>query len=405
MNKIAKTINIYLIAEMQREDLTKSFSYMIYIEDRKIKIIPTGINTQFIDVYLSPEFVTANNEEELLKIFGINLSANIELNGTENDDFHVTIDELGQIVITLDVNLEDTDSYGEFIEVVENKDIDLITEAETQPLDDIDTDEKEEVDVSSIEAKVLDEGFVDVEQMLSELTKEWSLSHGQVATECPEEHEEALEILSDHYDYVEDEGLNDKHLYTISFSKPMIESLNEAKEVLPFSDDAAEELHRFMSEKQMKKTALNRLRALISSTELTSQLNSLEDESDVRETVKNYLSATLSDYDRDRSDFKLEISNKARKLFDDIIDTDFSTESLKEEIEDVPEVEWVATFDNVNESLIEDASELPSNQVVINAPDLDTAAKYAQQQARINAKENPNWDDAELVAIKKVDKN
>lgn len=405
MYKLAKTINIYLIAEMQRVDINSSYDYMIYIEDRKIKIIPTGTQTQFTDVYLSTEFVTSNNEEDLIKIFGINLSANIELNGTENDDYHVNIDDLGQIVITLDVNLEDTNSYGEFIEVVENKEIDLITEAETQLSEYIDTDEKEVVDVSSIEAKVLDESFIDVGQMLSELTKEWSLSHGQVATECPEEHEEALEILSDHYDYVEDEGLDDKHLYTISFSKPMIESLNEAKEILPFADDAAEELHRFMSEKQMKKTALNKLRALVSSTELTSQLNSLEDESDVRETVKNYLSATLSDYDRDRSDFKLEISDKARKLLDDIIETDFSTESLQEEVEDVPEVEWIATFDNVNESLTEEASELPSNQVVINAPDLDTAAKYAQQQARINAKENPNWDNAELVAIKKVDKN
>ena len=165
MNKIAKTINIYLIAEMQRPRLSASFDYMIYIEDKKIKIIPTGSETIFTDVYLSSEFVTVSNEEEFIKIFGINLSANIELNGTENDDYHVAVDDLGQIVITLDINLEDTNSYGEFVEVIENKDIDLVEEAEKKLGEFIDKEEiaPESIDTESITAEVIEEDIDDTE--------------------------------------------------------------------------------------------------------------------------------------------------------------------------------------------------------------------------------------------------
>lgn len=172
MNNIAKTLNIYLIAEMQRSAIDKSFDYMIYIEDRKIKIIPNGTETIFTDVYLSNEFVTANNEEEFIKIFGINLTANIELHGTENDDYHVNVDDLGQIVITLDINLEDTNSFGEFIEVVENKEIDLITEEDLAQY--IDTAETlEEIpDTSSVEAEVLTEA-----ELSDEEGPEWVITY------------------------------------------------------------------------------------------------------------------------------------------------------------------------------------------------------------------------------------
>lgn len=163
MNKIAKTINIYLIAEMQRAELNHSFAYTPYIEDRKIKIIPNGTETVFTDVYLSPNFVTVDNEEEFIRICSINLSANIELNGTENDDYHVTVDELGQIVITLDVNLEDTNSYGEFVEVIENKDIDLVEEAEKQLGEFVDK-EGEEPDIESVTAEVLTEAELEDEE-------------------------------------------------------------------------------------------------------------------------------------------------------------------------------------------------------------------------------------------------
>lgn len=161
MEKIAKTINIYLIAEMHRPDMNSSFAYMTYIEDRKIKIIPTGLNTEFTDVYLSSEFVTANNEEEFTKIFGINLSANIELHGTENDDYHVSIDDLGEIIITLDINLEDTNSYGEFIEVIENDSADLVVENIDLTAE---KDSKEELDLESISAEVLTEAELEDEE-------------------------------------------------------------------------------------------------------------------------------------------------------------------------------------------------------------------------------------------------
>ncbi len=164
MNKIAKTINIYLIAEMQRPDMTVPFAYLNpYIQNKMIKICPAEEAVAFTDVYLSPEFVTADNEEEFIDIFGINLSANIELTGTENDDFIVRINELGEIEIELEVNLEDTNSYGEFVTVIENEDIDLVVE-ELGETEETQESSSEESDITSVTAQVLTEAELEDEE-------------------------------------------------------------------------------------------------------------------------------------------------------------------------------------------------------------------------------------------------
>lgn len=164
MTMLAKTINIYLIAEMQRPEMTTSFSYLKpYIEDRKIKITPQDSSVTFTDVYLASEFVTADNQEEFIRIFGINLSANIELHGTENEDFIVRINDLGEIEINLEINLEDTDSYGEFVAVAENKDIDLVEEeAETDA--ELSAEFNENLDSESVTAEVINEAELDDEE-------------------------------------------------------------------------------------------------------------------------------------------------------------------------------------------------------------------------------------------------
>lgn len=164
MNKIAKTINIYLVAVLPRLDTESIFKYIPYIEDRKIKIIN---NTPFIDAYLQPEYTDIDITDNLTRKVSINLSANIELHGTENEDFHVMVDELGQIVITLDVNLEDTDSYGEFVEVTENKDVDLVIEnientPETETTGNENSDN--EPDAESVTAEVLTEAELSDEE-------------------------------------------------------------------------------------------------------------------------------------------------------------------------------------------------------------------------------------------------
>ena len=156
MTMLAKTINIYLIAEMQRPDMTIPFAYLKpYIEDKKIKITPHDSSVTFTDVYLASEFVSADNQEEFIRIFGINLSANIELHGTENEDFTVRINDLGEIEINLEINLEDTNSYGEFVAVAENEDIDLVEQSETH------SDIEEEPGIESVSAEVITEAELD----------------------------------------------------------------------------------------------------------------------------------------------------------------------------------------------------------------------------------------------------
>ena len=54
-------------------------------------------------------------------------------------------------------------------------------------------------------------------------------------------------------------------------------------------------------------------------------------------------------------------------------------------------------------SLLSDVIVLIDSNVtdIITAPDIETAVKYAEQNARIKAKEDPKWHDAEIVSIKK----
>ena len=183
MNKIAKTINIYLIAEMPSLDAEGPFKCMPYIEDRKIKIIN---KIPFTDAYLQPEYTDIDTTDDLIRKVSINLSTNIELHGTENEDFHVTVDALGQIVITLDVNLEDTNSYGEFIEVIENKEADLVVESIE------DKKNTEEPDIESISAEVLTEAELEDEE-----GPEWLVNYDlNIINESLNEADEVDEIES-----------------------------------------------------------------------------------------------------------------------------------------------------------------------------------------------------------------
>lgn len=146
--------------------MTVPFAYLKpYIQNKMIKICPAEEVVEFTDVYLSHEFVTVDNEEEFINIFGINLSANIELTGTENDDFVVRVNELGEIEIELEVNLEDTNSYGEFVTVIENEDTDLVVEELSETgAEEVEEPSDEESDISSVKAEVLTEAELEDEE-------------------------------------------------------------------------------------------------------------------------------------------------------------------------------------------------------------------------------------------------
>ena len=73
---------------------------------------------------------------------------------------------------------------------------------------------------------------------------------------------------------------------------------------------------------------------------------------------------------------------------------------LVEEEEEGPA--WTVTYDlhTMSEALLEDENEEGSS-VIIHAPDAETAARLADQHARIKARDDKNWDSAEIVSIRK----
>ena len=75
---------------------------------------------------------------------------------------------------------------------------------------------------------------------------------------------------------------------------------------------------------------------------------------------------------------------------------------LQEKVEESDETdcEVIYSFDITEDLTEEEASS--DSRVIIQAPDMQTAVKYAEQNARMNAKDNPDWADAEVISIKKV---
>lgn len=168
MNKIAKTINMYIIAEMHRTSTTASYEYQKpTIVNNKIIIVPTDPETSFIDAYLSDSFVSVDNIEDNLRIFGINLSVNVELTDTADDNFHIEqITDLGEIVIALDANDADHEGSAIFVEpVTVNLETDLVVEeAENASEVESEADKPSAEDIEEIEAEVLTEAELSDEE-------------------------------------------------------------------------------------------------------------------------------------------------------------------------------------------------------------------------------------------------
>ena len=72
-----------------------------------------------------------------------------------------------------------------------------------------------------------------------------------------------------------------------------------------------------------------------------------------------------------------------------------------EAVED-DEIAWEVTYEiSMTEDLDIPETKQPDNVEIIHAPDVETAIKYAEQSARIKAKEDSKWLDAEIIGIKK----
>lgn len=67
------------------------------------------------------------------------------------------------------------------------------------------------------------------------------------------------------------------------------------------------------------------------------------------------------------------------------------------------EPEWVVTYNLplLNEDFDDDFDNTSSRNHIINAPDFETAVKYAEQHIRVMNKENSDWEGAEIEAIQR----
>lgn len=393
---IAKTINIHLVCEIASYITDSQYLYSKpRVEDGIVKITPVSSDDYFQDVYLVPKFLDVDFIEDNTNTKSINLTANVELEVDAEPDFLVSVNDLGEIEIRLD-SVGDCDK---FVDVVEEIDSQMIVEDES----DKDDEEKSEIDTASIEAKVLVESADtqnSLEEKLYEMTNKWTLESGDLETDFEDEYNEALSILPVHYEYVEAAG-NSDGTYRIRFNDPKLDQLTEAMDpIYPFDIDAAEELVDFMKNPQPKNIAMNRLEAIFMTDDLKRSINSLDTDADVRPLVKDALAEIIESHDKDRSDFKIPVEQKVKDILDSILAADINA-NLEEDLGDEDEgPAWVVVYDLDNGELTEDI-ESESNSEVIYAPDIETAVKYAEQNARIKARENPDWKSAEVVSIQR----
>lgn len=401
MDKLAKTISIHAICEMELINNNKlaSFDYNIDIDlddTGTIILTPNDSNVIFKDAYLISSFDNTDIQNDYSRIFAINIVANMELINTEDDDYQIDIDDVGQVVITPYAALDGIEGDAKFVSFEVEKDSSLVVE---------DIEKQSDEDTSkSVTAHVLDESAYsdsEIEEMLIDITDNWSEQHGEIETEFVEEYRRALDILEQHYNRVEAIGEHDSR-YILDYQDPKDARLTEGISELPFDRESAREFDRFMAKPQPKKTAMNKLKAIFFDDMLLDDIYKLNDDQDVREVVRNRLTSILDEYDKDNSDFKIELDSNTRRILDNILSRDYAHDTLTEDIGDEEEPAWEVTYDlSITEALDTYESESADNKEIIHAPDAETAVKYAEQNARIEAKEDNRWAHAEIIGVQK----
>lgn len=201
MDKIANTLNIDLYAELSCPNV----EYNVSIDEvGQITITPKEANCNFTNV--SRELFDNN--------VAIHLVANMT-SSDDNFDYFLDIDDIGQIIITPD------SENSNFESVTEGADLNLVTESSHFKV----VTECEDLD-EDIEADGEPYTREQVEEDLRSLTMNWTREN-TLKTGFEIEHQYAMEILSQHYDTVYDEGRKGNWYY-VRFVGPMLnEFLNE----------------------------------------------------------------------------------------------------------------------------------------------------------------------------------
>lgn len=74
---------------------------------------------------------------------------------------------------------------------------------------------------------------------------------------------------------------------------------------------------------------------------------------------------------------------------------------FNEDGEETDGPEWLVRIKLVEDEYDDSLSEDSTQEVVLTAPDFDTAVKYAQQYIRKQSHDDPAWFDAEILSINK----
>ena len=152
MEKLARTVSIHAICEMEKlNDKPASFNYDIALDIEgtgTIILTPADTNVTFRDAYLISSFDTTDHQNDYSRIFAINLVANMELNETEDDDYEIGINDVGEVVITPYAAFDGVEGEAKFISFEIEKDSILVTEIDA---------EENSISAENIEAEVITE--------------------------------------------------------------------------------------------------------------------------------------------------------------------------------------------------------------------------------------------------------
>ena len=133
MDKLAKTISIHAICEMEliNNNKASSFDYNIDLDldgTGVIILTPLDANTTFKDAYLISSFDDIDIKTDYSRTFAINLVANMELTNTEDDDYEIGIDDVGQVTITPYAAFDGVEGDAKFVSFEIEKDSSLVIE-------------------------------------------------------------------------------------------------------------------------------------------------------------------------------------------------------------------------------------------------------------------------------------
>ena len=171
MDKLAKTISIHAICEMEliNNNKASSFDYNIDLDldgTGVIILTPLDANTTFRDAYLISSFDDIDIKTDYSRTFAINLVANIELTNTEDDDYEIGIDDVGQVTITPYAAFDGVEGDAKFVSFEIEKDSSLVTE----DVEEDDADKIEEPEIEITDAEVLDEDLGEEDDPAWEIT-------------------------------------------------------------------------------------------------------------------------------------------------------------------------------------------------------------------------------------------